>query len=98
MVSSPYLRTGKNNVGFRIPYWLGLFVGYIADGVAKIRGRKLPISAIRVKKFASSTEFTSAKSNLDNFEAPFSLSEGIERTLQSEFIDPDPDREIFYTE
>ena len=90
--------TGKNDVGFPIPYWLGLFVGYIADGVAKIRGRKLPISAIRVKKFASSTEFTSAKSNLDNFEAPFSLSEGIERTLQSEFIDPDPDREIFYTE
>jgi len=35
---------------------------------------------------------------LDNFEAPFLLSHGIERTLQSEFISPMPNREIFFTE
>jgi hypothetical protein len=90
--------TGKNHIGFRLPYWLGLFLGYIADGVVRISGRKLPISSIRVKKFVSSTEFTSAKASLDAFEQPFSLAEGVERTLQSEFIDPDPEREIFYTE
>ena len=90
--------TGKNHIGFRLPYWLGLFLGYIADGMVRISGRKLPISSIRVKKFVSSTEFTSAKASLDAFEQPFSLAEGVERTLQSEFIDPDPKREIFYTE
>ena len=89
---------GKNNVGLRIPFWLGLFFGYIADGLSKILGRKLPLSSIRIKKFTSSTEFLSSKSELDNFDPPFSLLEGIERTLHSEFISPDPNREIFYTE
>lgn len=89
---------GRNNVGLRMPYWIGLILGNIADLVSAVRGKALPISSIRVKKFASPTEFTSAKSDMDEFQAPFSLSEGIERTLVSEFISPDPNREIFYTE
>lgn len=89
---------GKTGVGPRLPYWLGIILGYTADLVAKISGRNLPVSSIRVEKFASSTEFETAKVSLDNFLAPFSLSEGIERTLQSEFISPDLNREIFYTE
>ena len=89
---------GKNGVGPRLPYWLGLLLGCIADGVAKLTGKNLPVSSIRVKKFASSTEFQSAKNRLDNFQSPFSLSDGLKRTLQNEFISPDPEREIFYTE
>jgi nucleoside-diphosphate-sugar epimerase len=89
---------GKTGVGLRLPYWLGLILGYTADIVAKISGTNLPVSSIRVKKFASSTEFKSAKANLDNFQAPFLLSKGIERTLQSEFISKDLTREVFYTE
>ena len=89
---------GKAGVGPRLPFWLGLLLGHTADLVAKISGKNLPVSSIRVKKFASSTEFKSAKANLDNFIAPFSLSYGVERTLQSEFISPEPNREIFFTE
>jgi len=89
---------GKTGVGPRLPYWLGILLGYTADLVAMISGRNLPVSSIRVKKFASSTEFKSAKANLDNFQVPFSLSDGVERTLQSEFISPNLDREIFFTE
>ena len=89
---------GKEGVGPRLPYWLGLVLGYTADLIAKLSGKNLPVSSIRVKKFASSTEFKSAKASLDNFQVPFSLSQGVERTLQSEFISPDPNREIFYTE
>jgi len=89
---------GKTGVGFRLPYWLGLLLGYIADFVAVISGKILPISSIRVKKFASSTEFRTAKVRLDDFDAPFQLSEGIQLTLQSEFLSPDLSREIFYTE
>ena len=89
---------GKEGVGLRLPYWLGLLLGYTADLVAKISGKNLPVSSIRVKKFTSSTEFKSAKASLENFQAPFSLSHGVERTLQSEFISPDPNREIFFTE
>ena len=89
---------GKNSVGLRLPYWLGMILGKMADLVSALTGKNLPVSSIRVKKFASSTEFNSAKSTFDQFKAPLSLSRGIERTLQSEFISPDPHQEIFYTE
>ena len=89
---------GKTGVGPRLPYWLGLVLGYAADLVAQISGKNLPVSSIRVKKFASSTEFKSAKAALENFQAPFLLSDGVHRTLQSEFVSPDPNREIFFTE
>jgi GlcNAc-P-P-Und epimerase len=89
---------GKDGVGPRLPYWLGIVFGYTADLVAKLSGKNLPVSSIRVRKFASSTEFNSAKASLDSFQAPFLLSQGVERTLQSEFIAPEPNREIFYTE
>lgn len=89
---------GRPGVGLRLPYWLGLILGYAADLIAKLSGINLPVSSIRVKKFASSTEFKSAKASLDSFQAPFSLSQGLERTLQSEFTSPEPNREIFFTE
>ena len=89
---------GKGGVGPRLPYWLGLILGYTADIFAKVSGKNLPVSSIRVKKFASSTEFKSAKANLDNFKAPFLLSQGLDRTLHSEFILPNPSREVFFTE
>lgn len=90
--------TGKTGVGLRLPYWLGIILGYVADGIVKITGKNLPVSSIRVKKFVSSTEFKSGKSSLDNFRAPYLLNEGIKRTLESEFISPDPKREVFFTE
>ena len=88
---------GSPSVGIRIPRFIGLVVGHTADILAKL-GIKLPISAIRVKKFCASSEFASAKNELDGFEAPFSLEEGLDRTLEAEFINPDPDRQIFFTE
>ena len=90
--------TGKLGVGPRLPYWLGLILGYTADLFAKLSGKNLPVSSIRVKKFVSSTEFKSNKASLDDFIAPFKLNHGVERTLQSEFISPDPEAEIFFTE
>lgn len=89
---------GKTGTGLRLPLWLGFFLGYLADVVARISGKNLPVSSIRVKKFISSTEFSSTKGALAGFVPPVSLVEGINRTLHSEFIDPDPEREIFFTE
>lgn len=90
--------TGKKGVGLRLPYWMGLMLGYAADLAANLSGQTLAVSSIRVKKFTSSTEFKSAKGSLDNFSAPFDLSEGLRLTLHSEFIEPDSNREVFYTE
>lgn len=88
---------GSQSVGIRIPKFIGLIAGYTADILAKL-GIKLPISSIRVKKFCASSEFSSAKADLDGFVAPYTLQEGLDRTLEAEFINPDPDRQVFYTE
>lgn len=88
----------KNNVGIRLPVWIGFLIGVIADGIAKGTKIRLPISSLRVRKFISSTIFLSSKEKLDNFVTPFKLNDGIERTLESEFISPDPNNETFYTE
>mgnify|MGYP007000038259 CR=1 len=79
-------------------YWLGMILGFTADVISFLIRKNLPVSSMRVKKFASTTEFRSGKDNLSNFNAPFSLIEGIRKTLHSEFIAPDPQREVFYTE
>ena len=89
---------GRNDIKIRLPLWIGLVLGYAADGFTRLTGIKVPVSSIRVKKFCSSTVFESAKYDLDGFEPPYRLQEGIDRTLYSEFISPDPLREVFYTE
>ena len=90
--------TGKKGVGLQLPFWLGMILGYSADLISFVLSKNLPVSSIRVKKFASSTQFSTAKASLDNFVAPFKLSEGIQLTLHSEFISPNPTREVFHTE
>lgn len=89
---------GKNSVGIRLPRWLGMLLGYVADAVSRVSGRNLSVSSIRVKKFTASTEFKSAKKEVDGFIPPYKISEGLNRTLESEFVSPDPEREIFFTE
>ena len=88
----------KPGVGPRIPYPVGLAAGYLADGVARLSGRSLPISSIRVKKFCANTSFSSAKRGFFGFTPAFSIEEGLNRTLAAEFISPDPNRECFFTE
>lgn len=89
---------GEDNVGMRLPYWLGLMLGYSADALSKLPFLDLPISSIRVRKFCANTAFSATKVQRDGFSAPFSLEEGLERTLAAEFLNPDPDREMFYSE
>lgn len=89
---------GNQRVGIRLPRWLGLIIGYFADGISFVSKRRLPVSSIRVKKFTSFSQFSSQKAQLDGFSPPVSLRDGISRTLKSEFISPDPDREVFFTE
>lgn len=67
------------------PYWIGMFGGYFFDILAKLIGKKLPISSIRVKKFCATTEYDATKLNQTNFKPPFTLSQGLSRTLEFEF-------------
>ena len=88
----------KKNVGPRLPHLVGIFLGHISDWITILTGKRLPISSIRIKKFISNTEFDTNKNTLEAFVAPYSLAEGIELTLESEFLKPDPNRTLFFTE
>lgn len=87
----------KNNVGLRLPGFLGVLIGYVADLVANLIKKPLPISNIRVKKFMATTQFSSSISKTD-FKAPISLKDGLERTLRYEFLEDNSDKKTFDTE
>mgnify|MGYP000058138676 CR=1 FL=1 len=70
--------------GMRLPYALGLGIGHLLDGVAKITGKKLPISSIRVKKFCADTCFNTSVTNT-GFTPPVSLKDGLMATVTHEF-------------
>ena len=67
------------------PYWLGMLGGYCFDALAKMTGRKLSVSSVRVKKFCAVTQFDSVKVQSSGFKPAFSMEEGLRRTLQYEF-------------
>ena len=81
----------------KIPFFLGMIGGYIFDFLAKISRKKIPISSIRVKKFCATTQFNASKAH-SIFDAPFSLKQGLSKTIDHEFINPKKDEVLFYTE
>ncbi|MDC1307039.1 NAD(P)-dependent oxidoreductase [Pseudomonadales bacterium] len=88
---------GKTNVGLRLPGFVGIALGYVADLAAMIIRKPLPVSSIRVKKFMGTTQFASSVSDT-GFVAPVSLEEGLARTLRYEFMEDNSDKRTFETE
>ena len=80
------------------PYWLGMLGGYGFDFLAWLTRRKLTISSVRVKKFCATTQFDARKVQASGFKAPFTLGEGLARTLEFEFVHPRTDDITFKTE
>ncbi|MCR5841716.1 MAG: NAD-dependent epimerase/dehydratase family protein [Bacteroidales bacterium] len=80
------------------PYWLGMFGGYCFDLLAMVTGKKLAVSSVRVKKFCSTTQFDSTKAMNSGFVPPYTLKEGLARTLEFEFVHPKPDEIEFKSE
>ncbi len=70
----------------RISYKLGLLFGFVFDFLAKIMNKKLPISAIRIKKFCATTQFRSDNILNYDFKPPISLEQGIKETITYEFL------------
>lgn len=88
---------GKNNIGLRLPVFLGIAIGYFTDLISKVTGKTLPVSSIRVKKFMGTTQFRSSVSET-GFLPPVSLEEGLARTLRYEFLEDNSDKRTFETE
>ena len=97
LVSEVYKMLGKQKKIIHWPYWMGYTGGLFFDVIAKITGKKLPISSIRVKKFCANTMFKANNIKNTSFSAPVSLKDGLKNTIQYEFIDKYQGQE-FYTE
>ena len=81
----------------KIPYWLGMLVGYGFDFLSMITRKKFSISSIRIKKFCASTKFDASKAQ-SIFKPPYTLDEGLSNTLEFEFINPKEEEVLFFTE
>ncbi len=84
-VGDIYKAFGRDMPRVRLPYWLGMTAGSAVDVLAKLTGKKLPISSQRVKKFCATTSFNSQKKKELGFVAPYSLEEGLRRTVEFDF-------------
>ena len=80
------------------PYWLGMMGGYCFDVLAWMLRKKLTISSVRVKKFCATTQFDASKVGLSGFKVPYTLREGLARTLEFEFVHPRQDDITFKSE
>lgn len=87
----------SSEIKFRLPFSLGLLIGSSFDLVAKITGKKFPISAIRVKKFCANSVYESAVEST-GFIPPVPLMDAIERTVRFEFIEDHKNEQVFYSE
>lgn len=67
--------------GFKIPYFIGYMAGLSFDVLAAVTRKKFPISAVRVKKFCATTQFSNAAILKKGYKPVVSLKEGLARTL-----------------
>ena len=88
---------GRFDVGLRLPGFVAIGLGYIADLLAIIFRKPMPISRVRVKKFMGTTQFASSISDT-GFVPPVNLEEGLTRTLHYEFMEDNSDKRTFETE
>ena len=88
---------GDRKKGLVLPLWLGLMAGRIADLLAFLSRKKLPISYIRVIKFSAPSEFSTSEEKVLGFTKPYKLIDGINSTLNHEFISPNESDEFFHT-
>jgi len=88
---------GSKGVGIRLPAFIGNVIGLVADILAKIIRKPLPVSRIRVKKFMATTQFNTSI-DFTSFQAPVSLNEGLDRTLRYEFLENNESKRTFFTE
>ena len=81
----------------KIPYWIGMLGGYGFDLLSLITRKKFSISSVRVKKFCATTQFNATKVH-SCFNAPYTLKEALDLTLEHEFLNPKEDEILFYSE
>ncbi len=81
----------------RIPYIIAVILGYASDFISLIIRTPLPISSIRVKKFCSDSQFETSITK-SGFKPLYLLNEGLEKTIEHEFIEDNSSEHKFISE
>lgn len=99
LVSTVRSLLGRSTAGSRqrIPYVLGLVLGWTFDLAAKLSGRKFAISAIRVKKFCADSVYRTAV-DTSGFTPPVAMDAALRQTVLHEFVSPRSKGQVFYSE
>lgn len=74
---------GKKIIPIKIPYLIGYAGGLVLDIISKITHKKFSISAVRVKKFCATTQFSSVTIQTTQYKPKKTLAEGLEITIKS---------------
>lgn len=98
LVSEVETSLNKKIPSIHFPYFMGMLGGYCFDLLSNFTGKKYSISSVRVKKFCATTQFDASKITNSGFNAPYSLSQGLDRTLKYEFLNSKKDDVTFITE
>ncbi len=80
-----YAKLNRPKPAMALPYALGLSAGYAFDALARLSGRRFPISSVRVRKFCADTTCAAEKFRTTGFTPRYTLAEGIERMIESDF-------------
>ena len=88
LTTSELLKTVEESMqkkipSIRIPYFIGYAAGLFFDVLSKIIGKKFPVSAVRVKKFCSTTQFSSTKLAGTGYKPSLTLQQGLATTIKS---------------
>jgi hypothetical protein len=70
--------------------------GYGFDVLAFVTRKKLPIRSVCVKKHCAVTKFNAQAAHTSDFQAPYSLGEGLEWTLKYQFLHPNRTVSLLY--
>lgn len=98
LVSEVEKSLDKKIPSVHLPYPVGMLGGYCFDLLSKLTSKKYAISSVRVKKFCATTQFDAGKVHSSGFNAPYSLSQGLDRTLKYEFVHDKKDDITFVSE
>ena len=74
----------RPTVGARIPYAVGYLGGIACDMAAAVTGRRLPISAVRIRKFRTTTTFSAHRAQSTGFRPTIGLREALVKTIRHE--------------
>jgi GlcNAc-P-P-Und epimerase len=74
----------------RVPYVLAMAAGIACDLIGRLTKRQFPISSVRVRKYASSTQFAAERVLESGFRPRYSLRGALVDTVRQEFVEASP--------